>query len=384
MKQFLNVIIVAALSINSAAFAYASDKTKAQSTLVYCPDSVICTEAHNLKSCQHNGGNSIYWDFIGGGGYGDKIKPDVAGTYTLVSVISGYHWPAQGGLTRCVYEHTSTGKYYELVVYANYKSNLEAYLDKDTKWDISEKGYPHPANCKANTAKSCPLTEQSALEIVNNIKDKLLAAINNIDVINEPVLSNANLPTESNPYYGKVVYENALAGCGNVKECKIDIINANRTIIGSVIVDMDNKMKILNINNLSSSGAIIRQVKPFNTVEIISSSSPPTPPPVLPSISIYNKINAPIIATIQGVNLSNKPISISDYATIHSDRVSDLCKSNTICKIDLKTTKGADLGYILIDAATNMNVMQINSLHPSEIIIEQDSTHVVSIKYFYN
>jgi hypothetical protein len=134
------------------------------------------------------------------------------------------------------------------------EANLEASFDKTTSWDISKS----TAHCQGSWS-DCPLKEKSGFVIYNkSIFSGIFASINGVHI------SDFTLA----PNYMSVMFDDALVGCGSAKECTIDIVSPKGAIYGSVVVDMDNKMKILRVNAPHSSEIVIQQIDTFNAIEM--------------------------------------------------------------------------------------------------------------------
>ncbi|CEG55699.1 hypothetical protein [Legionella fallonii] len=77
--------------------------------------------------------------------------------------------------------------------------------------------------------------------------------------------------------YSKLGNDNALNGCGDDKKCTIDIValtNEGESIdIGNIIVAMDNKMQIFQINSLPDSKYKITKQDGINSIEITQNTS---------------------------------------------------------------------------------------------------------------
>lgn len=354
------------ISLSSpVAFANTLGKTASNETLVYCPPQIVCTEAKNPSSCKYDSTYARYWDHIGGSGTGDD--PHVAGTYVLRNIVAGYHWPSDAGRAVCIYSTTYTGKEESIALYAKSESNIEAKYDKaTTKWDASQP-YPNLLSCSTNLPTYCPLREAPSIAIRQDqsIKEQLYVMINGVRISNLPI-SNSNIR-----------YEDALPGCSSSSQCKIDLATEEYMIIGSIIVDMSN-MKLLKIIPTPTSLFNIKQVDSFNTIKVTRSD----PPPVIYSISVHNYINSDVTALTNNKPLIKGSISTGKYDSVFSDRAMASCQEVKKCKIDLKTSKGGMLGYVVVDVENKMNILEVNSFQPSQIVITNIDTNKIEIKYY--
>ena len=67
----------------------------------------------------------------------------------------------------------------------------------------------------------------------------------------------------------EIRFNRILSACSGFGKCKINIgINSNQPNVGSVTVDMQNKMKIVEVVSTRSSQIIVRQADTSNSVEV--------------------------------------------------------------------------------------------------------------------
>jgi hypothetical protein len=364
MKHINRIIalFISTFLITPASLAYVSGKKPTNETHVYCPSQITCSEASNLKSCKFDGVDPIYWDHMWVNDKADVI----AGAYKFRHASSTYHSNSGTGVI-CSYKNSSSGEK-NIALYAEYQTNLEAAYSSTTSWIL--KYYPSltTADCRADTPTLCPLHEQSSFAIINN---KILWHV-------FPSINGNQINTLI------VRYEDALAKCQSEKLCKVDIMAIEsgkdpRTYIeiGSVTVDMDNKLKITQIYSYKSSGYKIKQIDPFNSIEVKKTDTEPS----IISIRINNYISSEILASTNDIPMIDKPIAAGNHNSIFSDRALASCRSSKECKIDFKTLQGAYLGSMIVDIENKMKILQIIQTHPAEISIRQAFPNVVEIIY---
>lgn len=261
MKKFNYFLITFSLLLfNSSAFSYISGKATAKEELIYCPENIICTEDSNLKSCHQGDGATeenerkfnAHWGKIVAS---DHVFPTI---YGITAVHSSYR-STNTIQTECKYiamRYKVSDPLYYLTVLAKDGVNLEAST-RDSSWEIKN----HEVDCKAigQTIK-CPLKVKSALRVENyNLINGVLVSSNGVRLINTPIAMKTSID---------IIYDDALTGCGGAKLCKIDLISPKGAVYGTVTVDMDNKMKILEINSVRPTEVAINEAGQFSAVKI--------------------------------------------------------------------------------------------------------------------
>lgn len=183
--------------------------------------------------------------------------------------------------------------------------------------------------------------------------------------------------------YGKVMYED-LGPCGNEPECTIGIYLQqdyyNYLLLGSVTVDVNNKLKIINMNVYEPYIIKISQMEYFNNIEIKPSDLSPPPNPW---IEVFNFINSSVVASIQDVIVIDEPILPHEEGKVFFEATYEECNNMAQCTIDLQTSQGGMIGSIIVDMENDMNILQVSSFRPSEIVITQTGANVIEIKYPY-
>lgn len=372
-KNLTNIAFITICLLSSSCYAYIAGKVKKNDTLIYCPSQIVCTEPKNLNSCSYDNTFSNYWNKSPNSNNKDEI---IAGTYSFASVNNaGYHSSNFNQTPVCIYTNStpSNGNTFHFYLKAKTESNLEAYTDKDTAWAVTNVS----AYCPSKLPMGCPMIQQSALEIINYYsKDGVWAAIENMNVIDEKVPFSNEQTMEIS--YKKVIFDNILYSCGGAKNCKIDIKNTSGDILGSVSVDMDDHMKIIEIINMPYSNSKIEKIDPFNTISIKSNI-----PPVNYSIELYNYTNTDITPVVGYVDLINKAIANGKHDTIYLDRAFSACKTNGSCQINIRNSKQSVFGSINVDLSNNMKILGVVSTYPSEITVNQSGTNSVEVKYVH-
>jgi len=174
--------------------------------------------------------------------------------------------------------------------------------------------------------------------------------------------------------------------CWNSKLCRIETELYGNEIgsikVGSFVVDMDNKMKILEIINSDSSVPYMEKDENFNIIKVKDVSSALDQP----FINIYSYVYMnPVVVYVNESSI----IGVSYYSEskgstkIYSTAIEKLCDIGDICRLDLKVNsyenESYTLGSIYLDNA--MAIKSVESTRPSEIMIRQSGDHSVEIMY---
>lgn len=235
------------------------EDTPPYSETIYCPESVTCMKDGDLSSCTFKTDHPEYWSAL-------YAPPEWvnAGEHKLYSA-EAYRRSNSVQPAECIYGHYDTSSTRWIYLNSKKEAGLETLDEQtETKWEFVTSNIPDLGECQSTDPQLCPLTQHSALIIHNiNLRNGVLAAANGVHLI--------DLPIESGDYrkeYGKVSYDNALAGCGNVETCKIDIISPQGAVYGDVTVNMKYHMKIISVHSWNPLEVQINQVDPFNTIEI--------------------------------------------------------------------------------------------------------------------
>lgn len=138
MKKILPIILFA-ISVSSFG-----------SSLIYCPDKVVCAKKGSLASCSLTGGDQNYWNHLASDGMVQNA------IYTFQSASGTYMHSSKGDITQCKYQYQQQyGTDYILVTVSNPSVNLEAHVVPGiTDWWYN--GYSALCDLNAASAKTCP------------------------------------------------------------------------------------------------------------------------------------------------------------------------------------------------------------------------------------
>lgn len=263
MRNKTNTILIfCSLFIGSSCFAYIN-KQKINESFIYCPSKVICSKENDEKSCKAVGDKLEYWEdeYIG-------VEGRVAkGEYLLKEIRSKYQAQRfDHTAPTCRYNNFDSGFEKLLALWSKENSDFEPFYDKSTSWNII--GYD--ASCLSKDTLKCPL------EIKNSFKINLAPPSGKVGFI---ISSNGTVILKY-PYWSSstisVIYDDVLSACGSVKQCKINIDlivdhdEHHAVKAGNFVVDMTNKMNIIQIN--PEGNYQISKHPIFNTIVINKSS----------------------------------------------------------------------------------------------------------------
>ena len=185
-----------------------------------------------------------------------------SGIYTFYQAGSQYQLPPGRQLySGCSYHNTTTGIEKTIAFQTKKEANyLEASVNNG-KWDV----WGYGASCKARSVK-CPFKRVPAMGIQYNYNykstDGYYVYANGVYM---PLIG-------QKPDFILIDYEKALPYCDQ-KLCKFDFKGWKAGIgqfdIGNAVIDMNNNMKILQVNSLPSNGFFIKQADGLNNIEII-------------------------------------------------------------------------------------------------------------------
>ncbi len=256
------ILIVATSILSGAIFAKNSANIQQEEKL-YCPEKIECDVAGKLDSCRAIGGNLSYWDYMREDGRVEK------GTYLFQEASSSYQ-PSDGSYddSECNYNFRVNSGIKTISLGVKRGANIEALVDNSisTMWKTS--GYS--ASC-GSSHLSCPFTRTSALGFSFDYRN--LEPMTSIQVYSHG--SAITDPQNIAIFHGKLLnHEQALLACPKDKQCPMDIIvmNDKKISIGNVIVDMENKMQILQITPVPNSGYKITKANGINAIEITKDS----------------------------------------------------------------------------------------------------------------
>jgi hypothetical protein len=351
-------ILFPCLLLSFSAFAYISGKAPVQEKVFYCPSQIVCAQANDLKSCQYKTPTPDYWGSIRNQGQAG-IQ---AGTYAFNN--------ARGGGRRvmdssCVYSAYGIAGNISLPI--KFEANPEAYEGKTTKWIGNSQNLPF--SCTSNQPTDCPFKEAPVLNVTPiNLNPEGVVGFS---------VDGVEFTIGGSQEHFLITYE-SVPICWDRKFCKIDLhikdssSEFGKLPIGSITVDMDNKMKLVSINSIPSSKIDIFPVEPFNSVEIKLS-------PTRPLLEVYNLTEIDRVFAVVG----GSPIAhISRKSSIVSSRLLALaCANWRICKIDLKAGAGL-IGSVVVNIEDGMmTITSIQETRSSEIEIRKINDHHIEVRY---
>lgn len=242
MKKFGCIVFFTCLLLGFSALANVSETPEEKPA--YCPAEIKCTGT-TLSSCTYPTDHPEYFTGLNLWNVG---YPTPA-TYPYVATLSSFH--SNLAINTCQY---MLGKAVFLLQIKP-PLNLEASFKEGNNWIISADG---TATCGSPVA-TCPLKEKSGFVIHNsNVSGGVFASISDIQI-------SKLIPVST---YTSVIYDDALVGCSSEKQCTIDLVSPKGAKYGSVIVDMDNKLKVLQVVQQHPSEVQLHQIDSFNAVEI--------------------------------------------------------------------------------------------------------------------
>lgn len=238
---------------------------------LYCPEKIECLKDKSVSSCKAIGEHLEYWGKI----YSDgTIKK---GVYFLTRIDSSYQYPYTFSAypNRCSYGNidypTSPILGISSSEFASYNYELpswEAKQNDTTKWWI----YGYQAQCNNGglviNPQDCPLEMVPLIKI----KSDYGANIARISAYANGILLNDDYwyPNFNSPFYWKAInlYQ-AWDSCSDVGLCTIELmatINEALVDVGSIVVDIENKMKIVHVHAIT--GFEISHDEKLNSIEI--------------------------------------------------------------------------------------------------------------------
>jgi hypothetical protein len=230
--------------------AVASDEVK---TAFYCPLEITCTEDNNLTSCSYPAQEKDYWDkFV----LSWSSSTQHAGIYIFKTVMGAYESDINQ-IVECDYVQDENEKD-GVTLYSKPQANIELDLLGGSSWFYN--GFY--GFCKVASASECPLQEVSGVLLSNQTDTDLL-------ITSYP--SNGEIlrlsPTREGYGYTKFTSKE-LAYCENQETCTFQIMTEQSKRIGLVTLDMKDRMQILSLEQDMESPHQLKQVIPFNSVNI--------------------------------------------------------------------------------------------------------------------
>lgn len=254
MKNLTKLIFIFSSTCLIAKYSFA--------TPIACPSSVICSKDKSISSCEPVGDNLKYWEKA------SASAPIIKGEYYFGGAVSSYQSPyTDEFLPVCQYlQKDATGKITGYIqIRIKQGSYFEALLTQSTHWRIG--GYRADCDGRPGEPRNPQLCQFDELPLVS-------VSLKSANFITVSAYANS-IPITPQPTYPSTpsiisMYQ-AWDGCSDSKQCKINFIAQNNGVtfdVGNIMVDMDNKMKILQINSSESSGYEILSVEDKNAIEI--------------------------------------------------------------------------------------------------------------------
>jgi len=358
-------MLVLFVGFMTCAHSESSDRVKK----IYCPSKIICLKDNDLSSCSHTSEDSPNW---GGVWYTSSPHRVSAGEYKFYLVDAPYHasfvsvsQATQDNMLVCHYMHEQ--KQEPLGIIAKPEPNLEAYDANAVNWTINAR-YSDRARCFSKSTQDCPVKEASSLAIFNNFSSSLTLSIHDSRV---PVYYHYDAKG-----YDAVRYEDILPYCYAENFCKLDFSTPSDGNIGSVVVDMDNAMRIIKIIFEESSMADITQNVPFNSIKIEKS-----PEHQVPFIAINNQTNTGLLATVNDkvtITINSRTMEMIGF-----NRILSACNGFGRCTINLGIKSNQpNVGSVTVDMKDNMKIINTISARSSQIVVKQtDNPNSIEISY---
>jgi hypothetical protein len=335
---------------------------------INCPSKIICSRNDDLSSCHHTSEDSPYWDRVW---YTSSPHKVVAGEYNFLMVNAPYHasFVAVSDATQdnmLVCHYLNEQKREVLGVIAKSAPNLEAYNDKTTKWNTQQLDR---AACGGGLIQDCPVKEAYSLAIFNNFDPAMIVSVHDSRI---PIYF-----YQGEAGYHTIRYEDILPYCYAESLCKLDFSTPSESNIGSVVVDINNAMRIIKIISVESSMANIMQNEPFNSIKIEKSDKLPEQP----SININNQTNTELLATAnEKVIITIKPRTTE---TVRFNRMLSACSAFAECTINIGLNSSQpNVGSVTVNMRDNMKIIEVTSRSSSQIIVRQaDTSNLIEVSY---
>ncbi|MCC5791282.1 MAG: hypothetical protein JJT82_01540 [Legionellaceae bacterium] len=237
--------------------------------VLYCPEKIECSKDKSISSCKAIGEHLEHW----GNPY--AFGTIMKGSHILYEVRSSYQHLNHGIFSLCIYRNDSYPSTklivnnFEDIKNANSKTLFwEASLNDKTIWYID--GFS--ARCMDNEqpliSEKCPLESIPLVRINTSLKSK----ISKISIYANGVLIQNNslsIDRDNHVYWMGINMYQSWDACSDTGLCTFELmatINKAFVNIGSIIVDMGNKMKIVYTH--ATTGFEIYHDEKLNSIEI--------------------------------------------------------------------------------------------------------------------
>ncbi len=263
-KTKLLFFIIAPLAILFYANTALAEETP---SVLYCPEKIECLKEKSVSSCKAVGEHLEYWNKISANG---TVRKDV---YSLMSAQANYQDPNENYITMCSYSnynYPNTGL--SISINSSIEDSTkyvrwEAAKNDETLWQIygylalSNSIIP-PLNPSKYPLQQVPIAKLTAASNLNMLGISVYA--NGILIGNEywSSCSNGTCLKAVNMYQ-------AWDACSDTGLCTLELMaNINQALvdIGSIVIDMDNKMKIVHVHAIT--GFKISLDEKTNSIEI--------------------------------------------------------------------------------------------------------------------
>lgn len=228
-----------------------------------CPEKIDCSRDKSVSSCRAIGDNSEYWGKV----YADGTVKK--GTYDLSSVRAGYQSPNNYQDVGCSYSNPDYAITLHLSTLSDF-SLWEADLNESNKW-IAQGYFAYcfnngwPINPELCSFRKIPLIK---------IDTSAYSGIISLSAYANGVLIDQNISINPGNALMINIYK-AWDACSDSGKCSINLMANNSLIdVGSIIVDMDNNMQIVQVNSDPTTGFKISHNQEENSIEIKADYQP--------------------------------------------------------------------------------------------------------------
>lgn len=204
---------------------------------IFCPEKISCVRTNNELNCRYASASINHWNKITGNGR-------LTGTY-INTYVSAPFYSHDQGVVICVYSHEHSRE--TLILTSKAEASLERATTFHQSWRQEESWW----ECAPRQEGDCPLGKQSAL-IIKNLSHELLK------------LSHGDLLY---PHQFSRIYENDLPGD------LIEIYQDDK-YLGRIMVDLNQNLKITNIQSHADMDYDLTRMENFNAVAIVKRMPP--------------------------------------------------------------------------------------------------------------
>lgn len=241
---FFRAIFLSILFQSTVSLAEASPKGP-----IICPKKIECSRDKSVSSCKAVGENLEFWGSVYSGGVVKK------GTYIFNQAYALYQSPQTSHNITCSYTNDD---YPDLKLILGHSDKWEAFINESTQWTVQ--GYF--ATCHSNDSEACPFDQVPFINIIGA----------STRIISLSIYANGILINKTVNYPSQIInmYQ-AWDACSDTGLCDVTLIvtvDGSPINIGSIVVDMDNKMEIVQIHSDPTNKFQISKIKDENAIEI--------------------------------------------------------------------------------------------------------------------